>query len=37
VLLAIAGALEWTRSAVIASFLHHDKHHRSPWIPCGQL
>ena len=37
VFLAIAGALEWTHSAVIASFLHHGKHHRFPAIPCGQL
>lgn len=36
-LLAIARHLEWTGSAVIASFVHHDKHHRAPWIPCGQL
>ena len=37
VLVTLARALEWTRSAVVSSFLHHDKHHRSPWIPCGQL
>lgn len=37
VLVTLARGLEWTRSAVVSSFLHHDKHHRSPWIPCGQL
>jgi fatty acid desaturase len=36
-LVTIARWLEWTKSAVVSSFLHHDKHHRSPWIPCGQL
>ena len=35
--LCIARALEWTHSAVISSFLHHEKHHRYPSIPCGQL
>ena len=37
IFLAIARTLEWTHSAVISSFLHHEKHHRFPAIPCGQL
>ncbi len=36
-LLTIAQWLTWTRSAVIGSFLHHERHHRFPAIPCGQL
>ncbi|MDP1824282.1 MAG: fatty acid desaturase [Archangium sp.] len=35
--LSIARALAWTHSAVISSFLHHQKHHRFPSIPCGEL
>jgi len=29
----IARHLEWTRSAVVASFLHHELHHRFPSLP----
>jgi fatty acid desaturase len=36
-LVRLARHLEWTRSAVVASFLHHDAHHRRPWVPCGAL
>jgi fatty acid desaturase len=37
VLVALARHLEWTHSAVVASFLHHDAHHRRPGVPCGAL
>ncbi|MCA2977328.1 MAG: fatty acid desaturase [Myxococcaceae bacterium] len=36
-LVRLARHLTWTRSAVVASFLHHDAHHRRPWVPCGEL
>lgn len=29
----VARHLEWTRSAVVASFLHHELHHRFPSLP----
>ena len=32
-LVKIASHLEWTRSAVVASFLHHEWHHRFPALP----
>jgi fatty acid desaturase len=35
-LVRIARHLEWTRSAVVASFLHHEWHHRFPSLPIGQ-
>jgi fatty acid desaturase len=37
VLLSIAGWLRCVPSAMIASFLHHERHHRYPSIPCNQL
>jgi fatty acid desaturase len=37
VLVRVAQHLEWTHSAVVASFLHHDAHHRRPQVPCGAL
>ncbi|MCU0697462.1 MAG: fatty acid desaturase [Myxococcaceae bacterium] len=36
-LVSLARHLEWTHSAVIASFLHHGAHHARPWVPCGAL
>ncbi len=36
-MLKVAGWLEWTQSAVVSSFLHHERHHQHPAIPCGQL
>lgn len=36
-LVAVAQRLAWTHSALVASFLHHERHHRFPAIPCASL